>query len=453
MDTILNLDIPKGHGAKYAALADGIRAAVLDGTLAAETKMPTVRNLAFQLSITPGTVARAYSCLVEEGVLKAQVGRGTFVAGKKSKAKQSGPLDLSRPGVPDVGQVAMIRKAYLQLAEGDEDDFLHYPDRAAGRPAREGFLNDLAGVDLGDVSAEEIVLSHGAQHAFIIALQCILKGPAPVVAAEALAYPGFRHAVRVMRAETAGIDSDEEGPLPDALVELCKSNKIQAFVTSAHAHNPTTVQTSAMRRAQIIALARQYDFQIVEDECYGRTASDMTTYRALAPERVWYLGSISKSFSAAFRVGYLIPPKSRFAEVLQISRHNSFGISRPVAEVVGRLLNSPEWPRVRAAVDAAYTKRVRILAEYLAEFSLAWRENVPFAFLRLPLGWRISSFVRAAEDRGVLVRAADDFVLIDGRAPNAVRISINACVSLEEFIKGVKILRDLLSSPPHEMDA
>ena len=53
------------------------------GSLKIGTKLPPVRDLAYQLSITPGTVARAYSILTDEGVLEAEVGRGTFVAEKE----------------------------------------------------------------------------------------------------------------------------------------------------------------------------------------------------------------------------------------------------------------------------------------------------------------------------------------------------------------------------------
>jgi DNA-binding transcriptional MocR family regulator len=161
---------------------------------------------------------------------------------------------------------------------------------------------------------------------------------------------------------------------------------------------------------------------------------------------------MSKSFSAALRVGYLIAPAGRLAEVRQASRHNSFGISRPIAAVAAEVLASPDWGKMRDAVDAAYTQRMTMLAEALSGFNLAWRAGVPFAFLQLPRGWRVSGFARAAEERGVLVRPADDFVLIDGRAPNAVRLAIDARVPLEVFRKGVEVLRGLLTEAPHEMD-
>jgi DNA-binding transcriptional MocR family regulator len=49
---------------------------------------------------------------------------------------------------------------------------------------------------------------------------------------------------------------------------------------------------------------------------------------------------------------------------------------------------------------------------------------VPFAWLPMPRGWRASSFLRAAEAEGIRLKAADEFALIDGRAPNAVRLAL-----------------------------
>ena len=64
---------------KYTALADELRNLIFSAELKPAQKLPPVRELAFQLSVTPGTVARAYKLLIEEGRCEAIIGRGTFV--------------------------------------------------------------------------------------------------------------------------------------------------------------------------------------------------------------------------------------------------------------------------------------------------------------------------------------------------------------------------------------
>ena len=78
MDTIWPNELQKSKGPKYKIVADTIRKAVEGGALEVGAKLPPVRELAYRLGITPGTVARAYTILTDEGVLEAEVGRGTF---------------------------------------------------------------------------------------------------------------------------------------------------------------------------------------------------------------------------------------------------------------------------------------------------------------------------------------------------------------------------------------
>ena len=79
MNTIWFPDLSNAQGPKYLTLTDALRDALQSGDLAQGEKLPPVREVAYQLGITPGTVARAYSRLVDAGCLEAVVGRGTFV--------------------------------------------------------------------------------------------------------------------------------------------------------------------------------------------------------------------------------------------------------------------------------------------------------------------------------------------------------------------------------------
>ena len=92
MDTIWAAPLPDTKGPKYTLVAETIRRAVGNGQLAEGEKLPPVRDLAYRLKITPGTVARAYSVLTDEGLLVGEVGRGTFVADSVS----SGILSMGR---------------------------------------------------------------------------------------------------------------------------------------------------------------------------------------------------------------------------------------------------------------------------------------------------------------------------------------------------------------------
>jgi GntR family transcriptional regulator len=64
----------------YEQVRDGFRQLILSGALPADTKMPSVRELAGQLAINPNTIQRAYRELEQEGYLYSVPGKGSFAA-------------------------------------------------------------------------------------------------------------------------------------------------------------------------------------------------------------------------------------------------------------------------------------------------------------------------------------------------------------------------------------
>jgi len=67
----------------YRQLIDQARSGVASGSLTAGDQLPTVRQLAVDLSINPNTVMRAYRELELGGLLETHQGTGTFIANKK----------------------------------------------------------------------------------------------------------------------------------------------------------------------------------------------------------------------------------------------------------------------------------------------------------------------------------------------------------------------------------
>jgi GntR family transcriptional regulator len=75
----------------YAQIADRVQIAVATGKLVPGVALPSVRRLATQLRVNPGTVARAYRQLEDVGLVMSRQGAGTFVrrlAGPKRDAER-----------------------------------------------------------------------------------------------------------------------------------------------------------------------------------------------------------------------------------------------------------------------------------------------------------------------------------------------------------------------------
>src|SRR5579862_6346646 len=76
-------ELKERSGPRYRAIADALADDMAAGRLAAGTRLPPQRDLAWQLKVTVGTVARAYTEAARRGLVSGEVGRGTYVLDTK----------------------------------------------------------------------------------------------------------------------------------------------------------------------------------------------------------------------------------------------------------------------------------------------------------------------------------------------------------------------------------
>ena len=462
IDTILRLDFTITKDPKYIVLIQSMRAAIRSGQLKSGHRLPPVRDLAWSLKITPGTVARAYKLAAEEGLVETAVGRGTFVTGGMiTDAQPPEPLinvvqsdfvDFRAVRVPDFGQGKVIRRLMLQLGKADGHGYTDYPTCESDLAAREAVVGWIGPDRIGRLSADDIVLGLGAQNSVIMALQAVLHGPNPVIITEALAYPGVRHAARFLRAQLIGVEMDSEGMRPDRLEEVLRRYGGQVLLTSAQLHSPTTIRATLTRRQEIAEVARRYQLQIIEDDCHCITRPEEPAYRGICPERAWYISSLTKAVSGSLRFGFSAAPKGQAAMARQVAQSSFYGLPQPILDICAELLTSGEAERIRAQVEQLVLDRARIAVNIMGQWDIAWRPDAPFLWLKLPQGWRGSTFARACEKQSIRIKPADEFALPDGHAPHAVRISLNAQIPVAEFEVALRIISDLLSQPPTNVD-
>ena len=466
IDTNWQPELPIQAGPKYLALVRALREGVRRGDLAPGVRLPTVRDLAWRLGVTPGTVARAYQIATQEGLLEAAVGRGTFVSTQSrrlgpteslyqqplSDPAADGVIDLRSPQLPDVGQSVALARAMAEAAEELGQHYLEYPGLRRDRYCREAALAWFSHTSMqGLIEADDLVLTHGGQNGINIVLQCCLRGDRPVVFCEELAYPGFRHAIRLARAEAVAIKLDEEGMIPSALDAACRRYGGQVVCITPDAQNPTAVRMSNARRMAIAEVARRHDLQIIEDDCYTAPVSGIDSLRVTAPERTWHVTSLSKTISAGMRFGIVIAPEGMGEAGRLTAQHSFFGLPRPVTDIVTRLFTSGEAMRLRHDAHEVMGNRLDMVVQALSGHDIAWQPGLSFVWLRLPQGWRASTFARVAEAEGVLVRSADEYVLSDGHAPNAVRIALSGGVPQDRLMRAIDRLRALLQTPPRDL--
>jgi GntR family transcriptional regulator/MocR family aminotransferase len=306
----LLLDLPIG-GPRRAGLEDALRAAVSGGRLAEGSRLPSSRSLAAQLGLSRNTVADAYAQLVAEGWLVARHGSATRVAGHgrppdvapATRATTRPAYDLT-PGVPDVSafpRAAWLRAARQALAT-TPNDTLDYPDPLGAHALRAELAAYLGRVRGVRAAPDHIVVCTGTTQAFFLLAKALGGG------AIAVESHGLRYHRRVME-EGGGrlvpMAVDEDGADVSAL-----GPEKGVVLTAAHQF-PLGGALSPARRASVLDWARRTGGVVIEDDYDGEFRYDRRPVGALQgldPERVAYVGTVSKTLAPGLRLGWIAAP-------------------------------------------------------------------------------------------------------------------------------------------------
>ncbi|MFC9282902.1 PLP-dependent aminotransferase family protein [Streptomyces collinus] len=327
---------PAGSSGLRKGLTDALRDAVRTGRLAPGTRLPSSRGLAADLGLARNTVAEAYADLVAEGWLTARQGSGTRVAtgvpatpsaprgtaappsaqGVPRRRREPGrPVHDLVPGTPDLAafpRAEWLRAARRALATAPFDA-LGYGD-PRGRPelrtALAGYLARARGVRT-DPGA--VVITAGFSHALRLLGTVLRERGARTVAVESYGLDAHWGLLRDAGLATRALPYDELGTDTGA-----SGGEGAVLVTPAHQF-PMGTPLHPDRRAAVVEWARRTGGPVLEDDYDGEFRYDrqpVGALQGLAPDRVVYLGTASKSLAPGLRLGWMVPPPSLLDEVI-----------------------------------------------------------------------------------------------------------------------------------------
>jgi 2-aminoadipate transaminase len=184
------------------------------------------------------------------------------------------------------------------------------------KPIREAILAKLKRDQGISASMDEIIVTAGSSQAIQLITQ-LLVDPGDTIIAESPTFLGFFDDVRNSGANITGVEVDEEGIrvdlLEQELVALRENGVRPHFLyILPNYQNPTGVCTTLERRKLIVELAEEFDTLIIEDDAYFDLRYEgeaLPTIYSLDPHgRTLYLGTLSKTLAAGFRIGWVIGP-------------------------------------------------------------------------------------------------------------------------------------------------
>jgi GntR family transcriptional regulator / MocR family aminotransferase len=407
----LHLDL-KGTRVR-AALESALREAISSGRLRPGSRLPSTRALGGDLGVARNTVAEAYSQLVAEGWLSAVQGSGTRVAERPDAPEPSAPararparpvrFDL-RPGSPDVS--AFPRSAWLAAARralgAASYRALEYSD-PRGLPELRATLAEYVSRARGvRATPERVVICSGFTQGFRLLCEVLQARGAGTLATERYVQAVTREAASASGLSVASVEVDDEG----AAVEKLGSADV-ALLTAAHQF-PIGVPLTARRRAIAVEWVLGTGGLIIEDDYDGEFRYDrhpLGALQALAPQRVAYVGTASKTLAPGLRLGWLVLPPHLVDEVAAAKALADRGTSAIDQLTLAELIVSGAYDRhVRRARLVYRRRRDRLVA--------ALRRHAPqvrpsgiaagvHALVELPDPLREDDVVARAAERGL----------------------------------------------------
>ncbi|MES2255469.1 MAG: PLP-dependent aminotransferase family protein [Pseudomonadota bacterium] len=429
-----------------AALADDI----LEERLESGARLPAHRDLAYRLGIGLGTVTKAFTILERRGLVQSVKGRGTFVA--LMSRRRGATIDLSINTPPSILNEKLLAKTLVAISRRiDPGSFSTYPPAAGYDEHRRLMGRWIA--DLGMKSpAESIILCNGAQQALAVAFSVCCRAEG-VILTERSTYPGAITLAQHARYHLIGLDMDHEGLLPEALdraLHAQKKPRTPVYLTPTM-QNPTTATMSLKRRQDIARVCRRNDALIIEDDVYALSANHrLPPISMLAPERSFYVNSLSKTLSPGLRIGVLVAPPTEVESAKAALSASSLMVSPLSCAVMEQWMLDGSAKFVRASIAAEANRRLELAKSILGEAIRRPGSTGFHVFLPMPK-IQADLLEATARAKGVTITPSDVTTVNSDRPTDGVRLCVGG-PALTDLTRALTEIAASISQLRHRND-
>ncbi|MFI5505893.1 PLP-dependent aminotransferase family protein [Mycobacterium sp. NPDC051804] len=428
-------------------LANGLRDAIRTGRLMPHARLPSSRVLAADLGVSRRLVVDAYSQLIAEGFLLSRHGSGTRVATVDvaatpvRRSAEPARLDVDFfPGSPDLSSFprhSWLRALRQGLAGLESDAFGYVTPQGLleTRVAIADYLRRTRGV-LAD--PRYIVMCSGATQAIALLGQTLRGTPL------AMEDPGFWQHRKIFRhngIEPIAVPVDDDGIDVDALVS---SGATAVLTTPAH-QSPTGVVLSAPRRTALMEWARAGHL-VIEDDYdaeYRYDRAPVGSLQGIAPDRVVYVGSTSKTLAPGLRIGWMVLPPHLAKTVVSSKWLADTGGSVMDQVAFAQFLSSGEYDRhlrqMRRRYQIRRTALLNALARHLPDATVLGAAAGVHLTVRFPDGFPLDDLVAHAEKMRIRVEPVNRCYAEPATAPPGLLLGY-ANLTESQIERGVREL-------------
>jgi GntR family transcriptional regulator/MocR family aminotransferase len=366
---------------RYREVYNRIRNSIADGALRPGDRLPSVRALAAELKVARGTVEVAYALLAGEGFILSRRRTGTRVSPALPEISVlQAPSPAPAPAAPEPDDFTGLFAAPLPLLPGlpSFDLFprtawsqvigrharrstiaeLTYPDPVGLSPLRNALAAHLAVARGIRCTADQILITGGYIPALSLVCRALLA-PGDVVWVENPLYNFTARAIVESGGVPTPLELDGEG-LDVELGERIAPNATLC-VTGPSCQFPLGVTMSLPRRIALLDWAERAGAWVLEDDYVGEFRYDGAPLPALKSldqhDRVFYVGTFSKTLFPGLRLGYVVVPRSQLARLKRIVRRLDGGRPALGQLAVAEFIESGQFARHVKRMRTAYRSR------------------------------------------------------------------------------------------------
>jgi GntR family transcriptional regulator/MocR family aminotransferase len=470
----------------YMQITNSVIHNIRRGILRSGLKLPGARELAKILKIHRKTLQTAYDELMAQGWVEIIPRKGTFIVRDLPEIKPSKiPFSQRLSGypertafsidtnkIPDFPASNMQYSKELILDDGLPDirlaptELLMKEYRGLskltafkkyyryGGPKGAAYLLETLSVYLNEtrglaISENNILITKGAQMGIYLAAKLLLKPGDNVIVGE----PGYFAAVITFRQADAAINRvpiDEHGIDVDQIEKLCNKKKIKLLYVIPHHHYPTTVTLIPERRMRLLELAAHYKFAIIEDDYdydFHYNSSPVLPIASLDQHgNTIYIGTLTKTFVPAIRIGFVIAPENYINAVSNLRRAIDWQGDSMMEVAMAQLYKN-------GTIERHIKKAVKLYRERRDYFCTQLKNKIgEHIFFNIPDGgMAVWAKFKGIDLKLVAGRAAGKgLIMNNGTLYNSINKDYNATrlgfasLNLNEQDKAIEILKDSL---------
>lgn len=418
-------------------VAADIARQITDGALRQGDKLPSLREYMRLHGHSKNTVITAYEYLAGEGLIEARHGQGFFVCAtpvtpeaepepppyaraldtiwmmRQQFVREPGHSHLGE-GFPPVDWLMDMRldKFNRQVVRSGIATLFRYGDRLGNINLRQQLVKKLAGYSIS-ATPQQFVTTFGANHAMDLIIRRFVKPGDPVLVESPGYYPLFGK-LQLQGARMLAVTRQVDGPDTAQLARLLTREKPALFFMQSAGHNPTGTDLSAEKAQRILALARQHNLIVVENDAMAdfKLSSSVKLSALDQFRRTLYLGSFSKPISAALRVGFIAGDEAMVSELADVKMLLHTSSAEYAERTVNVILREGNYlrhlSRLQERLRDATERGLTVLDELGAEVFCRPEQSL-YLWARFPGVDDANDLTRRCLERGVMLAPGSIF--------------------------------------------